>query len=108
MTEENVSGDETVVEQEDERTEKRREFLKTAANVAVTTSAVTLMVAAGAKRNKAVALSGDGAGTMDGDEDVGEDPPAGTRDAPTDDSGVGVMAPDADIGGGDLDTPIPP
>ena len=40
----------TVETKEDERAEKRRKFLKTAAKVAVTTPAVTLMLAAGAKR----------------------------------------------------------
>ena len=55
----------------DERTEKRRAFLKTAASVAVTTSAVTLMLSAGSKSNKAVAASPDG---TDGESDAAKDP----------------------------------
>ena len=43
-------NEKTVETDEERRTAKRRKFLKSAAKVAVTTPAVTLMLAAGAKK----------------------------------------------------------
>ena len=61
MADKDVLEGESTEEVGDERTKKRREFLKSAASVAVTTPAVMLMLSAGAKSNKAVAASPDGA-----------------------------------------------
>ena len=84
MADQDASERESTEELGDEHTEKRREFLKSAASVAVTTTAVTLMLSAGTKLNRAAAASPDGVdptdadvkivdGTGPGDDDVTDD-----------------------------------
>ena len=80
MADQDAPESESTEELGDERDEKRRAFLKTAASVAVTTSAVTLMLSAGTKINRAAAMSPDGDETEDAATDDGRDDVAETKD----------------------------
>ena len=91
MADQDAPESESTEELGDERDEKRREFLKTAASVAVTTPAVMLMLSAGTKSNRAVAASPD----ADMSAEEGGDKPDGNDDA----SDAGPGEPDGDDDG---------